>query len=99
VIPLNSETRPSAFSLNLNAYKNFAVAGTELQVFTKVDNVFDNRNEVDVFGDTGRATYSLEEAIEGSSFIGNPLVLERRYVRPNFFNEPRRVVVGLRFTL
>jgi len=99
VIPLNSETRPSEFTLNLSAYKNFEIAGSELQVFTKVDNLFDTRNEVDVFGDTGRATYSLEQGIEASSFIGNPLLLERRYVRPDFFNEPRRVVVGLRFTL
>ncbi len=99
VIPLNSEVRPASFNLSLNAYKNFDVAGTELQVFTKVDNVFDSRNEVDVFGDTGRATYSLERDIEASSFIGEPFVLARRYVRPNFFSEPRRVVVGLRFTL
>jgi hypothetical protein len=99
VIPLNSETRPSVFTLNLSAYKNFDVAGTQLQVFTKIDNLFDNRNEVNVFGDTGRATYSLERDIEAASFIGDPLFLDRRYSRPDYFNEPRRVVLGLRFTL
>jgi outer membrane receptor protein involved in Fe transport len=97
VIPLNSETKPAEFVLNLNAYKNFRVlGGTELQVFTKVDNVFDSRNELGVFGDTGRATYSLEEGIEAATFVGDPAFLARRYTRPTFFNEPRRVTVGLR---
>ena len=96
VIPLNSETKPTEFNLNLNAYKNFRAFGTELQVFTKVDNLFDNRNELGVFGDTGRATYSLEQGIEAATFLGDPLFLGRRYTRPTFFNEPRRVVVGAR---
>jgi outer membrane receptor protein involved in Fe transport len=99
VIPLNSETKPAEFVLNLNAYKDFRVwGGHEVQVFAKVDNLFDNRNELGVFGDTGRATYSLEEGIEAATFIGDPAVLERRYARPTFFNEPRRVVVGARYS-
>ncbi|MDX1420462.1 MAG: TonB-dependent receptor [Rubricoccaceae bacterium] len=99
VIPLNSETKPAEFNLNLNAYKNFDVAGTQIQVFTKVDNVFDTRNELGVFGDTGRASYSLEESIEAATFSGDPLFLQRRYTRPTFFNEPRRVTLGLRLNL
>ena len=93
---LNSETKPSEFVLNLNAYKNFDAFGTQVQVFTKVDNLFDTRNELGVFGDTGRATYSLEQGIEEATFLGQPLFLAQRYTRPNFFNEPRRVVVGAR---
>jgi outer membrane receptor protein involved in Fe transport len=99
VIPLNSETKPAEFTLNLNAYKNFRVfGGTELQVFTKVDNLLDTRNELGVFGDTGRGTYSLQQNVDEGPFAGDITFLERRYTRPTFFNEPRRVVVGARFT-
>ena len=97
MIPLNSETRPASFNVNLTAYRNFRLAGTRFQVWTKVDNLFDTRNETGIFGDTGRATYSLEQSIEGANFIGNQAVLAQRYVRPDFFSQPRRVVLGLRF--
>ena len=98
VIPINSEIRPSSLNVNLTAYRNFSLpGGTRFQLWTKVDNVFDSRNETNIFGDTGRATYSLEQSIEGANFLGDPAVLAQRYVRPDFFSQPRRVVLGLRF--
>lgn len=97
-IPLNSEIKPSTVNLNLNAYKNIALFGThKAQVFTKIDNLLDTRNENGVFGDTGRATYSLDRNVEASTFRGNDLFLNRNYVRPGFFSQPRRVVLGLRY--
>ena len=96
VIPLNSEIRPSTFNVNLTAYKNLAVGPTRVQVWTKVDNVFDTRNETGIFGDTGRATYTLEQSIEATTFQGDPGFLSQRYTRPDFFSQPRRIVLGLR---
>lgn len=97
VIPLNSETRPSSFNVNLTAFRNVRLGGTRIQLWTKVDNVFDTRNETGIFGDTGRATYSLQQSIEGSTFRGEDVVLAQRYARPDFFSQPRRVVFGARF--
>lgn len=97
VIPLNAETRPSNVNVNLTAYRNFRLAGTRVQVWTKVDNLLDARNENGIFGDTGRSTYSLEQSIEGATFIGDEALLAQRYVRPDFFSAPRRVVLGFRF--
>lgn len=96
VIPLNSETRPSSFNINVTAYRNLRFAGRRLQLWTKVDNLLDTRNETGIFGDTGRATYSLEQSLEQSIFRGDPTILAQRYVRPDFFSQPRRVVVGAR---
>ena len=96
VTPINSEIRPSSFSVNLNAYKNIRIGPSRLQVFSRVDNLFDARNETSIFGDTGRATYSLEQAVEARNFRGADAVLDQRYTRPTFFSQPRRVVLGLR---
>ena len=98
VVVLNSATRPSSFNLNLNAYRNFAVtSGTNVQVYAKVDNLLDARNETGIFGDTGRATYALIQNQDVGQYVGSPLLLEQRYIRPDFFSQPRRVVFGLRF--
>ncbi|GAB5537254.1 MAG: hypothetical protein Rubg2KO_35030 [Rubricoccaceae bacterium] len=96
VTPINSEIQPSTFSVNLNAYKNLQIGPSRLQIFSRVDNLFDARNQVGIFGDTGRATYSLEQSVEARNFRGAESVLEQRYTRPDFFSQPRRVVVGLR---
>jgi len=96
VTPINSEIRPSTFSVNLSAYKNLQIGPSRLQVFSRVDNLFDARNQVGIFGDTGRATYSLEQSVEARNFRGSEDILEQRYTRPDFFSQPRRVVLGLR---
>ncbi len=95
-IPLNSEIKPFTFNVNLSAYKDIVLPGnTRVQVFGRIDNVLDTMNENDVFGDTGRATYSLQRNIDQGSFRGNPVFLDRWYVRPDWFSQPRRVVIGL----
>ena len=96
ITPVNSELRPATFNVILSAYKGFAVAGADLQLFGRVENLFDTRNENAVFGDTGRATYTLDQARAQQTFAGNPLVLQQQFTRPDFFSQPRRVTAGLR---
>ena len=98
-IPLNSEVKPATVNVNLTAYKNLRLFGTHTaQIFTKVDNLLDTRNEVGVFGDTGRGTYSLQRNVDAATFRGDPRFLNRNYVQPGFFSQPRRVVLGLRYS-
>ncbi len=94
-IALNSEKKPVVYDVDLNAYKDFEAGGMRMQIFTKVDNLFDTRNEYGIFGDTGRGTYSLQRNVDAKTFRGDPAVLEQFYRRPFFFSEPRRVVLGL----
>ena len=98
VVVLNSAVRPASFNLNFNAYRNFKITGgTNVQIYTKVDNLLDTRNETGIFGDTGRATYALLPNQDIGQFVGSPGLLAQRYIRPDFFSAPRRVVLGLRF--
>lgn len=97
-IPLNSEFRPSTYSIDLSLSKDVVLAGQHtLQLFGRVDNLLDTRNEVGVFGDTGRAGYSLQQSVDARTFRGDDVILNRWYNRADFYNEPRRVVAGLRY--
>ena len=96
-IQLNSQPKPVTWTLDISAYKSFNVGPAELQVFTKIDNLLDRENEYGVFGDTGRASYSLQKNVDAASFQGNTAFLDRWYTRPDFYSEPRRVTLGLSY--
>ncbi|PIQ62300.1 MAG: hypothetical protein COV99_06830 [Bacteroidetes bacterium CG12_big_fil_rev_8_21_14_0_65_60_17] len=96
-IQLNSEEKPTTWTVDLTADKTFDVKNATVQIFTKIDNLFDRKNEFGVFGDTGRATNSLQKRVDAASFQGNPAFLDRWYTRPDFFSEPRRVTVGVSY--
>ncbi len=96
-IQLNSEEKPTTWDVDLTADKTFEINNATVQIFTKIDNLFDRKNEFGVFGDTGRATNSLQKRVDAASFQGNPAFLDRWYTRPDFFSEPRRVTVGVSY--
>jgi len=96
-IQLNSQAKPTIWDVDLTAYKSFTLRDAEVQVFTKIDNVFDRQNEYGVFGDTGRASYSLQKNVDEASFQGNTAFLDRWYTRPEFYAEPRRVTLGISY--
>lgn len=89
----NSDNRPSFYNVDLYCTKYFTFNGMNLSLFLKVYNLFDTANELNVFGDTGRAGYTLEltraqEAPRGAN------TLEEYYSRPDFYSAPRQVMIG-----
>ncbi len=97
-IALNSARRPAIYNLDLNVTKDIQFSeASNLQIYLKVDNVLDSGSERGVFNDTGRASYSLYRNLDEKTFAGDELFLNQNYIRPDFYNEPRRVVIGMRF--
>ncbi|NND73072.1 MAG: TonB-dependent receptor [Rhodothermales bacterium] len=96
-ILVNSERKPVSWNVDINLYKNFKFAGSSVQVFSKIDNVFDTKTEFGVYDDTGRATYSLQRNVDEGPFVGDEFFLDSWYSRPDFFREPRRIVLGLSY--
>lgn len=96
-IQLNSQPKPVTWDVDLTVHKTFDVGASTLQVFSQIDNLFDRKNEYGVFGDTGRASYSLQKNVDEASFQGNPAFLDRWYTRPDFYAEPRRVTLGVSY--
>ncbi len=89
----NSDNRPTFFNADLYITKYLTLGALPVTVYVKVYNVFDSANEIDVFGDTGRAGYTLEltraqEAPHGAN------TLAEYFSRPDFYSAPRQVLVG-----
>jgi hypothetical protein len=64
--------------------------------FVRVFNLFDQRNEDNVFDDTGRAGYTTDEArvrATGTRELVN--TLDQWFTHPEYFSEPRRIEFGM----
>ncbi|MFA3784087.1 carboxypeptidase-like regulatory domain-containing protein [Melioribacteraceae bacterium 4301-Me] len=92
----NSENRPAYFNVDLYLTKYFDFFGKQISVFAKVYNLFDTANEINVFGDTGRAGYTLEltRAQEAPRGVNT---LQEYFTRPDFYSSPRQIIIGASF--
>jgi hypothetical protein len=96
VVTNNSRRRPENYTVDLRVFKNFTIAPLNLSVFLKVFNVFDRRNEIDIFTEIGRASGSVEAlGLENISGIGRVNPVESYIVRPDFYSEPREIQFGV----
>ena len=98
----NSGRKPFQSNVDLLIDKSFLIETTTLTVFLKIFNLFDIQNEMFVYDDTGRATYSLEETKGGpeatneiSKIYPGIKSATEYYNRPNYYSAPREVRVGL----
>ena len=92
----NSETRPSTFDVDLRTYKDFVIGNLEIKLFTRVYNLFDTRNQLDVYNDSGTADFTLVEYLRKQQDLPELINSLNRYYRiPTFYSEPRRIELGL----
>ncbi len=94
---VNSETRPTTVSVDLYVTKYFDFFGSPINVFAKIYNVLDTKNELNVFTDSGRAGYSVQAGFEGRPRGINSIA--EYYTRPDFYSAPRQVILGLGISL
>ncbi len=90
----NSGRKPFNYTVDLRLFREFRFGRMRYNVFLKVYNLFDRKNELQVYSDTGRAGYSLV-----SHYIGQRRedvnTLAEWLKRPDFYSKPRRVLIGL----
>jgi hypothetical protein len=95
----NAGLKPSTFNIDLRAYKDISFGGDlRLSLFLRVFNLFDIRNEVNVYNDSGTADFTIDEFLrrqQGSPVLVN--TLDEFYRNPTFYSEPRRVELGASF--
>jgi hypothetical protein len=92
----NSQLKPQFFNLDAQAFYNLSIDPLRFVMFVRVFNLFDIRNEVGVFDDTGRAGFTTDEA---RTLRINPLQavnsVHDYYIIPTYYSEPRRVEFGI----
>lgn len=89
----NSARKPSTASFDLYAIKNLELRGIRTGIFTRIYNLLDARNLVNVYSDTGRDTPNMRY------YTGEPQGLNTKdefLMRPDFYTPPRQVQVGLK---
>jgi outer membrane receptor protein involved in Fe transport len=87
----NSRRKPTRLTVDLTAFKNLNIGVFELQLFARAFNIFDIRNPVNVFGDSGEADFTFQEQ---QAVQADPTW----FVRPDFFSAPREVQLGARIS-
>ncbi|MDL1875974.1 TonB-dependent receptor [Cytophagia bacterium CHB2] len=93
----NSRNAPYFMVFDLRLSKSMRLAGWEVALLGNVYNLFDRRNEINVYGDTGRATNSTTFSEARSATIRNNTA-EEFLRQPDRFSEPREVQLGLRLS-
>ncbi|RME01753.1 MAG: TonB-dependent receptor [Calditrichaeota bacterium] len=89
----NSDNRPPFFNLDLYMTRYLKVGHYKLSLFAKIFNLFDTANEIEVFGDTGRAGYTLQREL--APLVRGVNTLDEFFTRPDFYSPPRQIVIGL----
>ncbi len=85
----NAGRKPMQMSVDLFADKVFGFDGYEFGIFVKIYNLFDRLNEVSVFEDTGRSTYTLApKRGEGAVIDRNYGVINGVHSMADFYNDP-----------
>ena len=82
--------------MDMRGYINFSLSkNTLITAHINIYNLFDIRNELSVFNDTGRATYSLNRTYTPQ--YSGPMFnsLDEYQVRPDYYSPPRQIKVGL----
>lgn len=91
----NTETKPSTYNVDFRAYKDFEIAAYRLSLFLRVNNLFDFKNQVNVYGDSGSADYTItENTYRGLNLPEYVNSISEYFRNPTYYSEPRRVEFG-----
>ncbi|MCJ7552837.1 MAG: TonB-dependent receptor plug domain-containing protein, partial [Ignavibacteriaceae bacterium] len=93
----NSDNRPAFYDVDFYITKFFELVGHQFSIYVKIFNLFDTLNEVNVFGDTGRAGDTLELTRNQTAPRGVNTI-EEYFTRPDFYSSPRQIVIGADFS-
>jgi len=94
----NSERKPNFIDMDLRASYKVKIFNLNMNLFCNIYNLFDFRNELTVWNDTGRATYTLfarDVPNTDPSRIGH---LNEHLLSPDWYGEPRRINMGFKLT-
>ena len=91
----NSERKPSRLGLDLNFARRMRLAGQPVRFFARAYNLLDRANPRSVYASTGNAEHPYRTPGEAVVVQQNPnFSVAEIDLRPDYFEEPRRVVVG-----
>ena len=98
----NSMRKRSTINFDLKAFRNFKLYGLSGKFIINIYNIFDTRNEVTVWADTGRSNQTSEQ--KNAENINNkypeplrPNSIQDYFNHPEWYSSPRQVQMGVEF--
>ncbi len=91
---LNGENKPMTMTVDFNLAKDITIGSVVFHPYLKIYNLLDRKNNKEVFKSSGSADYSYEMNFE--NYIGIR-TQEEFFTRPDYYYEPRRIIVGFSF--
>ena len=93
----NSDNKPPSYTIDLNTFKTVSFSSYNFKVFVKIFNLFDRLNQKAVFSSTGNAYEPYRTETERALLLQNPnFTLDEINLRPNYFSEPRKIIIGIK---
>ncbi len=89
----NTARSPSTLTFDLKADYALRIGGVSYTFFLKVFNIFDRRNELIVFRDTGRAGFTIQSQLTGR--VRGINSIDEFFSRPDYFTPPRQIRFGV----
>ena len=90
----NTSRSKSTSSIDLKTQYVLGLGFTDLLIFLQIQNLLDNRNEVIVYNDTGRAGYTISSRLTGT--IRGVNSLDDFFSNPVYhFAPPRQILLGI----
>ena len=96
----NNGRKPATYNMDMRSYYNFSISKSiQVSAHINIYNIFDIRNELTVYSDTGRSTYSLTPTYTPQ--YSGPMLnnLNEYLVVPTYYSPPRQIKMGLSFSL
>jgi len=91
-------------NFDLKIFRNISVGKSKITLFVDIYNLLDVRNELIVWGNTGRANKNLDEpdTPEEISWYDSDYrinTIREHYTHPEWYSEPRKIQFGFNISL
>ena len=98
VLIKNSRRKLYTYNFDLKISKGIKINNFKGKLFININNLLDTRNEISVYGDTGRANRTVEQVRANIISPYEPMrphSLDDYFSRPDWYSEPRSIQLGL----
>ena len=96
----NSGRKQPTINFDVKVFRNFKFWYLNGRVLLNIFNLFDRRNEIHVWSDSGRSSSSAskDNAIMNASQFEEPLrpnTVKEYFIHPEWYSEPRQIQIGV----
>ena len=98
VLLRNSRRKPSTFRMDVKLHRGIKIGELNGKFYIRIQNLTDRRNHISVYGDSGKANQTIEQARAQAISPFEPMrpnTLEQFFNRPDWYDPPRQIQMGL----